>query len=74
MPHAAQFDGGPLDGQTYLLPHAPSTLFAQRTVGATGVEFAPTFHEAGTALHAGVYRKTADAWSAVLRYRFEEEM
>ena len=50
MPHSAQFIGGPLDGQTYLLPHAPSTLFAQRTVGATGVEFAPTSHEAETAL------------------------
>jgi hypothetical protein len=73
MPHSAQFVDGPLDGQTYLLPHAPSTLFAQRTVGATGVDFAPTSREADPSLHAGVYRKTADPWSAGPLYRFEEK-
>ena len=72
MPHAAQFSGGPLDGQTYLLPHAPSTLFAQRTVTASGVEVAPTFHEADSSLHAGVYRKAESSWVAGQLYRFEE--
>ncbi len=73
MSQAVTFAGGPLDGQVFLVPDAPSVLYAGRTVGSDGVVFVPSRDEAPPALRAGVYRK-APAPHAGARglYRFEE--
>jgi hypothetical protein len=72
MPRAVRFVGGPLDGQIFFMPHAPSVLYAQRSVGEEGVICVPSSYQAPDSLHAGEYHPGDDsAFEGQLIYRFE---
>jgi hypothetical protein len=72
MAFAARFVGGPLNGQVFSVPKAPSTLYARRAVGAAGMIHLPASHQGPDALRAGAYRRGADPLLAGrFVYRFE---
>lgn len=74
MARAVRFAGGPLDGQVYMLPNAPSLLYVGRSVTTEGVLLVPAMHQGPLGLRKGVYRRSFEPLEASRGvYRFDEQ-